>query len=341
MKQVNCSAKCQRSNWKKHKTECKRAIIIPLHPPPNMDDVEQEKIEIHSMQSIKQVREKFNHHKAYTEFTHTQFEPSNAMLKLFIDVLLSPFTFWNIKSINIQCIPTENENKKLLKVTIDNLFGVISKLPKLKELRISDMNGSSPDPNTFLIRRGYISSFGENKYKSLQTMYIPIDDVFYSLIDYSDFTTFIKHSCKIKSIDMNVRYYGNYAHSPYADEAQDRSFLNATENILESIQNVEDLEELDFEISDIAHNVIDSIDERYSQILFNGLCALISSQISLCSLSIRGRPFSKSLQDHMGHILSDKCKNLTELHLNGNDMRPNAQAFENVDNLLDLIKTQE
>ena len=324
-----CNANCQRANWKRHKSVCKRAIIIPIAAPSNIDDASKDKMEIYSMHTVGQLRQKFNHRVGYTEITNCQFEPSKAMLELLIDVLLSPLTFWSVESINIQFIPFSNplsaKQIRQRKNAVDNLFKVLPRLPKLKQLYIKEHGGCNVD--TFDIRTGYIESFEPKCYRSLDTLYIPSDDVFLCPFDFSNFVSFIKHSSRIKKMEINVRYHDKVAHRTV--------FENVTKFILTSICESDNkfLEELSFEVGDVG-----DFNDDNANTLFTSLCDIIRSQHELRSLAINGRPFKHALQSHMWHMLADKALNLTELHLHVSELRPNEQAFEKQKNLLHFIE---
>eukprot|EP01083_Nonionella_stella_P106673 308095_1 len=309
-----CNVKCQRADWKQHKSQCERKIILPNVPNIDLNTITKDTIDIQCIQTTKQLRESFNHRKAYTAITNTQCFPTKAILELLTDILLSPLTFWSVQSIDIQFIGNENPSKPISNSCIRNFFNVISKLPKLKRFRIRDMESRGINTETIKIRKAYVHSFQPNTYQTLNELFIPIDDVFYSCdIDYSAFISFIHKACNIEAVEISIRYGISDCHSVQ----QMTSFREATKRLFLAISVGLSVESFSFGINDCWNEYIDAIDPHFSQLLFESLGVAIVSQRNLNNLCILGRTFSKPLQDALWKLLADNIQSLSELYLGG------------------------
>eukprot|EP01083_Nonionella_stella_P106674 308097_1 len=143
-----CNVKCQRADWKQHKSQCERKIILPNVPNIDLNTITKDTIDIQCIQTTKQLRESFNHRKAYTAITNTQCFPTKAILELLTDILLSPLTFWSVQSIDIQFIGNENPSKPISNSCIRNFFKVNIINEKCKQIKFLRCGWVEFDANT-------------------------------------------------------------------------------------------------------------------------------------------------------------------------------------------------
>eukprot|EP01083_Nonionella_stella_P272999 926062_1 len=333
-----CNVKCQRADWKQHKSQCERKIILPNVPNIDLNTITKDTIDIQCIQTTKQLRESFNHRKAYTAITNTQCYLTKAMMELFTNILLSPFTFWSVESIDIQFIWSDGKNSKSISdACIRNFFDVTSQLPKLKRFRIQDMDMGDVNEQTFNTRKAYIQSFQLNRYNALGELFIPIDDVFYSCFDYLSFTSFIENACNIHAVDISMRYGSSIRRT----SQQMILFAEATKGIFRAICKGLSVESFSFVIDDCWEECIDDIDPCFAKVLFESVSAAIISQRSLSILCINGRTFTKPQQDELWIVLANKVETLSELQLYDNEIRVSSEALDNYHDLIHFIASQK
>eukprot|EP01084_Bolivina_argentea_P008190 15315_1 len=326
-----CNIKCQKSNWKKHKHECK--LLLPNSPNVEKSSIKTDEFEFMSMHTTKDMRQKFSHDVAYTSLTNTQCMPCKTNIRLFTDILLSPLTFWNIQSIHIQFIHP-SENLSISPLVIRNFFYVASKLPKLKQFYIQDMTCGEVIPDTFNIRKGYIESFHTGAYQSLNELFIPIDDVFSSKIDYSAFCLFIENAPNITTVNITIRYW-------IPQQRDYILFCESMQNLFISLCKRKSIEKLSFVIDDC--QCIDTVDEAFTDLLFILLEMIFSTHSDLSILTFDPPSFSKPKQDILWRILANKLSNLRELIVNKFAVRPYEypESMQNYDDILKLIAAQK